>query len=104
MPYPQAISIALVYQGLLRNLNFLNRPVRTRMPGGVGGVRRGKSRRPYPDVRVCVFPTTGVQRMIGAPKAIGPHVFTGGPIKQLSEESYLLLGSGFRTRGGARLD
>jgi len=49
VPYPQAISIALVYQGLLRNLNFLNRPVRTRMPGGVGGVRRGKSRRPYPD-------------------------------------------------------
>jgi hypothetical protein len=28
------------------NLNFSNRLVRTRMPGGVGGVG---SRRPYPD-------------------------------------------------------
>ena len=29
------------------NLNFSNRPVRTRMPGGVGGA--GARRRPYPD-------------------------------------------------------
>ena len=28
------------YRGLQRNLNFLNRPVRTRMPGGVAGDSR----------------------------------------------------------------
>ena len=33
------------------NLNDSNRPVRTRMPGGVGGDRPGKPGRPYPDVR-----------------------------------------------------
>ncbi len=30
------------------NLNFSNRPVRTRMPGGVGGVGQ-RSDCPYPD-------------------------------------------------------
>jgi hypothetical protein len=31
----------------LHNLNFSNRPVRTRMPGGVGGARPADV--PYPD-------------------------------------------------------
>ncbi len=33
----------------MRNLNFPNRRMRTRMAGGVGGVWRGNPRRPYPD-------------------------------------------------------
>jgi hypothetical protein len=45
----QAISTTSVCRDSLRNLNSSNRPVRTRMPGGVGGVWRGKSRHPYPD-------------------------------------------------------
>ena len=34
-------------------LNYINRPVRTRMPGGVGGVRSVWIG-PYPDVRPSV--------------------------------------------------
>ena len=32
-----------------RDLNSPNRPVRTRMPGGVGGVPEENARGPYPD-------------------------------------------------------
>ena len=35
-----------------RNLNFSNRPVRTRMPGGVGGERSDKLTVPYPDTNI----------------------------------------------------
>jgi hypothetical protein len=31
------------------DLNYSNRPVRTRMPGGVGGERTGFLAGPYPD-------------------------------------------------------
>jgi hypothetical protein len=40
---------------LVRNLNRSNRPVRTRMPGGVGGVAE-ETRRPYPDLEILVGP------------------------------------------------
>ncbi|HHH26904.1 MAG TPA: hypothetical protein ENK57_00935 [Polyangiaceae bacterium] len=37
------------YRGWPPDLNPSNRPVRTRMPGGVGGDRQDISCRPYPD-------------------------------------------------------
>ena len=40
-------------------LNYINRPVRTRMPGGVGGVRSIRIG-PYPDFTVDRSPTVSV--------------------------------------------
>lgn len=39
----------------LRDLNSSNRPVRTRMPGGVAGVAELSLRDPMPIYRVCYF-------------------------------------------------
>jgi hypothetical protein len=44
------ISTSWVSPGWSRNLNFSNRPVRTRMPGGVAGVRGVMMRGPYADL------------------------------------------------------
>ncbi len=39
------------------DLNHSNRPVRTRMPGGVGGDRPAYAGRPYPDLdSACAVP------------------------------------------------
>ena len=43
------ISTSWVSPGWPRNLNFSNRPVRTRMPGGVAGVPGVMIRGPYAD-------------------------------------------------------
>jgi hypothetical protein len=43
------ISTSRVSPGRSRNLNFSNRPVRTRMPGGVAGVPGVMIRGPYAD-------------------------------------------------------
>ena len=40
---------------LSSDLNYSNRPVRTRMPGGVGGDRSGFLTDPYPDSWVLVL-------------------------------------------------
>jgi hypothetical protein len=39
----------LAFRGLPRNLNPTNRPVRTRMPGGVAGEMKAKPSSPYAD-------------------------------------------------------
>jgi hypothetical protein len=44
-------SINLAYLGS-HDLNFSSRPVRTRMPGGVGGDQSGNLTAPYPDDRL----------------------------------------------------
>ena len=46
------ISTSRVSPGRSRNLNFSNRPVRTRMPGGVAGVPGVMIRGPYADQSV----------------------------------------------------
>ena len=46
----QAVRRALLLQS---DLNYFNRPVRTRMPGGVGGVRSVMTG-PYPDYRSLI--------------------------------------------------
>jgi hypothetical protein len=48
-PCPRATSTNSACRGLPRNLNSPNRRMRTRTSGGVGGDRRGKPRRPYPN-------------------------------------------------------
>ncbi|UWZ78071.1 hypothetical protein L9S41_10205 [Geoalkalibacter halelectricus] len=43
------------------NLNFSNRPVRTRMPGGVGGERSESLTAPYPDLSLSFAQIPGPQ-------------------------------------------
>jgi hypothetical protein len=47
-PFRTACSTSLACPGSPRNLNLSDRPVRTRMPGGVGGDRRGSPAAPIP--------------------------------------------------------
>jgi len=55
-PFPSATSTSWASPDWPRNLNFSNRPVRTRMPGGVAGVLEKIIRGPYADgVLVSVF-------------------------------------------------
>ena len=63
------ISTSWVSPGWSRNLNFSNRPVRTRMPGGVAGIPGVMIRGPYADHTVgltggCGAPGSGLDGVI----------------------------------------
>jgi hypothetical protein len=56
LPFPSATSTNWDFPGSPRDLNLSNRPVRTRMPGGVAGEPRDMLTTPYADFstnKVC---------------------------------------------------
>jgi hypothetical protein len=59
-------------QGSAHDLNFTNRPVRTRLPGGVAGAA-GVTRRPYADCAQHVH----TQACLGAPESWEWNLLSG---------------------------
>ena len=95
---PSRTSTALAFP-VSPDLNFSNRPVRTRMPGGVGGVRSAMTG-PYPDFvaqrasasapsrPICLDSSSSSRdRPIRANSPMVPHLITAltGPINELEQ-------------------
>ena len=63
------------------DLNYSNRPVRTRMPGGVGGARSGILTAPIPIAAVCLNKAESVSTdcKTGTSEVAATETFTGLP-------------------------